>query len=123
VVRLWRRPASACKPYRIKPNQNIQFLRAAEAVGLAVADRFKSPSFSKYNVFQIRRMRFAHKSASQCHSISSIDMRFFLSSCSLILAVAIAFVSYRWISHNSGVGFLDIARATPLLFFASLGRF
>jgi hypothetical protein len=32
VVRLWGLPASACKPYRIKSNQNSQFLRAAEAV-------------------------------------------------------------------------------------------
>ena len=34
-------PASACKPYRIKSNQNSQFLRAGESVGLAVPDRFK----------------------------------------------------------------------------------
>jgi hypothetical protein len=56
--------ASPCqclsKPYRIKnKKKNSQFLRAAEAVGLVVPEIFKSPSFSKYNVFQIRRMRFA----------------------------------------------------------------
>jgi hypothetical protein len=31
--------------------QNSQFLRAAEAVGLAAPENFKSPSFSKYDVF------------------------------------------------------------------------
>jgi hypothetical protein len=74
VVRLWGRPASACKPYRIKSNQKSRFLRAAKAVGLAFSDRFKSPSFSKFNCLHICRMQFAQKSASQCDSISSIDI-------------------------------------------------
>jgi hypothetical protein len=45
-----------------------------EAVGLAFSDQLKSPSFSKYDVFQIRRMRFGTQIASQCDSISSTDI-------------------------------------------------
>ena len=78
MVRLWRRPASACKPYRIKSNQNSQFLRAGESVGLAVPDRFKCDSFSKFNCLQICRIRFAQKSARdaiECRlSISRFDL-------------------------------------------------
>jgi hypothetical protein len=74
VVRLWGRPASACKPYRIKSNQKSRFFWAAEAVGLAFSDRFKCASFSKFNRFHICRLRFATKIGSQCDSISSIDI-------------------------------------------------
>jgi hypothetical protein len=86
VVRLWGRPASACKPYRIKlikSNQKSRFLRAAEAVGLGFLNRFKLPSFSKYNVFQIRRMRFGAEKLHDAianQALMSTDMT---SSCAL----------------------------------------
>ena len=50
VVRLWGRPAGACRPYRIKSNQKSQFLRG---VDLAFSDRFKCDWFSKLNRFHI----------------------------------------------------------------------
>ena len=54
----------------------IRHEKTHDAMGIAngfaaasALDQFKSPSFSKYNVFCIRRMRFAHKSAS--HALRS----------------------------------------------------
>jgi hypothetical protein len=77
-----------------KKTKHSQFLRAAEAVGLAVPENFKSPSFSKYDVFCTGGFALRQKKTTQCDREPSSDVHqydFSMHPCPLPHALSV-----RW---------------------------